>query len=865
VNPLTQSSIESPFRTFFLATLILLASAAGLYRLRLRTDGQAMVPVNDEAVRYDALQRERFNIRDSIAIVITRQEGIFERNCLALVRELTDSLLQLEEVNATHLLSLATEPGLLSYEDGIRFRTLLDPLPETAAELDALRHELAIIDLYNGILINPDFKRTAILVGVPAKVDRVALYRRVRSIVAAAQGDTDIEIVGAVVAETLLGNHILADLGVPAFLLDLPEDGPTSFPYVGLVPPALLLMVLIFFGFFRRFPAALLPLLEVGACLLFVFGVMAWLDVPIYLTTAVLPVILTAVGVADEVHIFACFTRLKFDHPELETHDLVRKTMALMAPPVFKTSVTTTIGFLSFLLSPLAPVRFFGLFTALGVLACLLFSLTVIPALLVCLGPRHLIAAKPVKLPAFSPLARLQRPTRPILALVLVLFALFVVSGIRKLKVQDSWIDGFDPKSEFGKAMRSFDQNFLGMHQLVLVVSGENQHIEGEFPAENLEHPNLRLPYDKTEIVPDLTGWWLTLSRPEKLQAGRRPWDGWVTSAQREEDHLLLTYPRRRGSPVRRMKLLAGDRVLYRASWEPMRDLAVLQALADAEKFLASLNGVGGVLGPTRLLETADRMSRERVGMGELPNRADKVRIAWNNLETVRGHDRLSMSVDLDFDACQITLFLENSNYADTRAMIDEIRQYEQQYLKPLGLRVGFAGDVAVSQALIRGVVHSQVSSLIVSLIGIFLTACFIGRSLRWGWCCSLPPVFAIVTCFSVMGHFSIPLGVATSMFAGMTLGLGVDFAVHYLTCYDAAGTSDHRASVRIALDEAGPAIVFDALAVGLGFSVLLFSRVPGNARLGLLLVLSTFACLAATLVLLPALQSLFNRRKHVD
>lgn len=62
-------------------------------------------------------------------------------------------------------------------------------------------------------------------------------------------------------------------------------------------------MGLVFLIGFRRPAAALLPLAKVGICLVLVFGAMGWLGVPVYLTTAVLPVLLLAVGTAAELDV----------------------------------------------------------------------------------------------------------------------------------------------------------------------------------------------------------------------------------------------------------------------------------------------------------------------------------------------------------------------------------------------------------------------------------------------------------------------------------------------------------------------------------------------------------------------------------
>ena len=112
-------------------------------------------------------------------------------------------------------------------------------------------------------------------------------------------------------------------------------------------------------------------------------------------------------------------------------------------------------------------------------------------------------------------------------------------------------------------------------------------------------------------------------------------------------------------------------------------------------------------------------------------------------------------------------------------------------------------------------------------------------------------------------------------MFAGMTLGIGVDFAIHLVERYrlaikrgprsDPALTDEEiasssasreartRAALTEALSTAGPAILIDGVAIALGFGVLLLSQVPANSRLGELVMISIFNCMLFTLILLPA------------
>ena len=119
-----------------------------------------------------------------------------------------------------------------------------------------------------------------------------------------------------------------------------------------------------------------------------------------------------------------------------------------------------------------------------------------------------------------------------------------------------------------------------------------------------------------------------------------------------------------------------------------------------------------------------------------------------------------------------------------------------------------------------------------------------------------VPCGFAVLVNFAVMGWADVPLGVATSMFAGMTLGIGVDYAIHYLERYRLACSRglERDAALADAGAATGPAILIDGVAVALGFGVLILSQVPTNARLGQITMLCILGCLTATLILFPAL-----------
>ena len=167
-----------------------------------------------------------------------------------------------------------------------------------------------------------------------------------------------------------------------------------------------------------------------------------------------------------------------------------------------------------------------------------------------------------------------------------------------------------------------------------------------------------------------------------------------------------------------------------------------------------------------------------------------------------------------------------------------------------------------MSQTLVRAIVRSQVGSLLLSALGILVVTALLFRSLRWGLVCMVPAGLAVTVTFAVMGWTGMSLGVATSMFASMVLGIGVDFAIHMVERYRMAvhKTPHRQAAILESLTATGPAVVINAFAVALGFGVLVLSQVPANAELGAITVVSLLSCLAATLLVIPALINFTGR-----
>ena len=939
MNRVYRFCVYRPRLVIALGVLVCAAMAPGVLRLRLRTDGNALIPRDAPEIAVDHAVREQFLLQDPVVVVVWAKstDGIFNSHTLALVADLTEDFQKLDGVDPDQVFSLATEYGDRVFPGTLDFRRLLEPVPSTSEECQQLREDLRVYRLYTGMLVSRDEKGAAILVGAAPGVDRVELFGRLRNSIATRElVDEDVSVIGAPVAEALLGTHLLQDLGVPAALLGLSsadrsdheDQGLTAYAarrwlarHIGLVPVALVVMALVFYVYFGSVAAVVLPLSEVGACLIFVFALMGSLGVPIYLTIAVMPIILTAAGVTDEIHVFARYRDRLHEHPDADHRVVLLGTLSEIGRPVIMAGITTGIGFLAFAFSPIAPVQAFGVFTAVGLAFCMVWSLTVIPASLSWIDPRRITARRrsfglgskrgPQRF--FEAIARRVIRFRVIVVLAAVALAGLTPFGIAKIVVQDSWVDGFAPESEFRRATNKFNEQFHGGHTLLVKVDTGSERVEGEIDAAALDglwtKIDARTVADRGSVI----DWRLRLHRTDSLPPSEpalarqhailNTWTTWVTDAKSEGDVLWLKGIPSHGVAKFGLRLNDGDRVRFELTPSRLMQPDTMHRMADLEAFIESHEeqAVGGVVGTADYLETVNYLRRGRkVEHRGIPAGVEEIDWLWREYRRMRGDKRISQLIDSDFGQSIVTVFLRDANFVDTGKLMADIREYERERLAPHGINLSFAGDVAVSQTLIGAIVGTQIISVAAALAGDLLVTIILGRSFVFGVLCVIPSLLAVLLNFAVMGWMGMPLGVATSMFSSMTLGMGVDYAIHFLQNYRQNRANSRGRDVRepsplakgiergedtrtsgpaqllsvppspqpsplkgegasiTAIIEAaratGPAILGNTLAVTLGFGVLMLSQVPANARLGSLLVLSLFNCFVATMVVLPAL-----------
>ena len=136
--------------------------------------------------------------------------------------------------------------------------------------------------------------------------------------------------------------------------------------------------------------------------------------------------------------------------------------------------------------------------------------------------------------------------------------------------------------------------------------------------------------------------------------------------------------------------------------------------------------------------------------------------------------------------------------------------------------------------------------------------------SLLFGVLSILPVLLSILLVYGLLGLAAVPVDIATLMLGGMTLGIGIDFAIHYLHRYRQARRSgqEHPEATMVTTMSAGRAIFVNVAVLIGGFLPMLAARFYPQMKLGGCIVLTMAICYLATMYMYPATLTLIGPQR---
>jgi predicted RND superfamily exporter protein len=175
---------------------------------------------------------------------------------------------------------------------------------------------------------------------------------------------------------------------------------------------------------------------------------------------------------------------------------------------------------------------------------------------------------------------------------------------------------------------------------------------------------------------------------------------------------------------------------------------------------------------------------------------------------------------------------------------------------KKLTVDARLTGMIKIIQRLNESLLKSQLQSIVIAIVVVFLILSAQFKSMRMGAVVLAPIVLVISINFALMGYLNIPLDYATMLVGSILIGVGIDYSIHFSSRYklEYKTSFNESKSLEKTLKTTGMAIIVNALMVALGFFVLVGGKFIPIKRegwmIGVLMMISAFAAL----VYLPSL-----------
>lgn len=304
------------------------------------------------------------------------------------------------------------------------------------------------------------------------------------------------------------------------------------------------------------------------------------------------------------------------------------------------------------------------------------------------------------------------------------------------------------------------------------------------------------------------------------------------------------------------------DVYLQEAHGKGLLDLETLHAIAGLQDWMENnAAGFGATRSYVDLIADAHRAATPDAP-SELPATRELAAQLLLLYEIAGRTTDLNRTISFERDAAYLRGYLRSDNYQSVAPLIEDLQAEIDRRLTGLGLVARITGPVQVTHSWVGPLLPNTVTGIAVAVLLVGLASILVFRSLHFGLLCLLPVSMAVLFVFGLMGWLGIWLSVGTSMFAAISIGLGVDFGIHTLHAIRRASDQGWHGVplAQVALRDVGGPLTINAVTLTVGLSVVLFSAIPPVGQFGLLTATAVLAAFFASVLLLPALHTLASR-----
>jgi predicted RND superfamily exporter protein len=840
------------------------------------TDPENMLaPTEEVRVFHNSVKRE-FLLHDMVIIGIVNEsdpDGVFNPSTLSKIFTLTGFIDGLDGVISADVIAPSEVDDIEHAGPGVlKFERLMESPPADRAESISIQKRAKNQPMLYGTLLSEDAKAICLYVPIREKKlsHKIAAQLReeanrlgmkemdYRALSAERGGKLSVTgdvfgITGLPVAEDTFGVEMFAQMAISA-------------------PLAMLIIFLLMFLFFRKIVLILSPMMVAVASVLITMGLLIGLGNTVHIMSSMIPIFLMPIAVVDSVHILSEF----FDRYRRfnTTRKAILAVMEELFTPMLYTSLTSAAGFASLALTPIPPVQTFGLFVACGIMFAWILTVTFIPAYttfipekrLETFGADHDVAGAGRGTPLSRMLGAVGRIVLRRAKLILGITALVTalsVYGISLIVVNDNPTRWFVSSHPIRVADRVLNSHFGGTYMAYLVLEPR-----GPLPPDvkGLEERLRRFiesyrsddftagPARRGEIEREVSGALKRISRGKLTQAALvGAMSEWVL--ERADEAPDGEYPIWDAMATE----LGGER----ARADIFKRPEMLRYVGALEKAILDTDCAGKTSSAATMVKYVYRELRSgREVDYVVPPTARGVAECY--IQAQSGHDPEDLwhLVTPDYEKVNVWVQLKSGDNRDMESVVNAVDRFMTEHPPPVPLLHRWAGLTYVNMVWQDKMVSGMLRSLLGSFVIVLFMMVFLFRSFVWGLLCMIPLSVTIAFIYGMIGFAGKDYDMPVAVLSSLTLGLSVDFAIHYLQrareifarVGNWEGTAEEMAG------EPARAITRNAIVIAVGFLPLLAAPLVPYKTVGFFLATIMAVSGVGTLVILPALVSVLQR-----
>ncbi|MEW5806625.1 MAG: MMPL family transporter, partial [Acidobacteriota bacterium] len=479
-------SVDHPKLVMVLAIAITVIFAMQFPKMKIDTNPKNMLPKTSDVRMWNDEVDSTFSLyEDTIVLGISNETGILNRDTLGKIQRITDKVVTISGVAARDVSSFTTIDNV-TVEDGIlKVAPLMQKVPETDEEMQALRKTLRENPLFMNRIISMDEKTTAIYTPLEPGANGKEIADQIRAIVNTERGSERYYIAGDPVARDTFGSVMFKLMAMFS-------------------PISALIMFIAIYLMFRSVVLSLSMLSAAMISIIWSMGLLIGIGFPIHIMSSMAPVFLIAIA-TDGIHIFNEFY---FRYREKKNkRTAILETMEVVGRPVRYTALATAAGFAVLIFMHIIPVRIFGGLIAIGTIILRLLSFSFIPAILALIKDEKIEKAAAREHAELNVTGRLLRSLsgfgvlRPrATASIAVVLLVFAVIGASQIVVNNNMVTWFKKGSEIRTADTLMNRTLGGTSLgYVVAISNDEDYIKTPEAMRNIE--GLQKHLEKLPVV----------------------------------------------------------------------------------------------------------------------------------------------------------------------------------------------------------------------------------------------------------------------------------------------------------------------------------------------------------------------------